>query len=587
MYKIIFKPSDLEIESDGNKSLLQLAHELNLKINSACGGMGQCGKCLIKTDKKGEVLACQTFPSEDMIIELSDFNEANSKGKFAFVNFIPKPEEISAVSSKIYLEIAKPTLEDNSDDLSRLQRFLLKNGISNAHINLNVLRKLAKTLRDADWKITVAFSHYPRDEIIEIESGKVDQNYGLAIDIGTTTVAAALIDLKNGKVVDFENDYNGQISLGEDVLSRINYAKNGGLDELNKRIIETINELINRILERKHCNREDITSAVISGNTTMEHLFLKLNPEYIRIEPYIPVANHAPSIRAADLGINISSCAKVYCVPGASSYVGGDVISDIIASDMHKKEHLCLLIDLGTNGEIVLGNRDWMLSCSCSAGPAFEGIGIEKGMAAKQGAIEDISISGSNTNFKLVSGTEPLGICGSGLIDLMAELHREKVLDRAGDFPMQDSRINGDESGKKFHITENIWITESEIKNLIRTKAAVFAGCKTLLESVDKSFQDVNEIIVAGGLGNYLNIDNAIKIGLLPDVARDKFKFIGNGSLAGAHAMIISKTKRDEAIEVSKKMSYLELSTENKFMDEFTSALFIPHTNIDLFPSAK
>jgi len=585
-HKVIFKPSNKEIYTEDNETLLELARLLDLKIDSACGGMGSCGKCVVNIRGKGKVLACQYHPDSDLVVELP-IRESLGKGKFAFSKFLQDIKQIEPFTKKIYLELEPPTLQDNEDDLSRLKRFLKEKQGIDAHISFKVLRKLPAVLRKSNWKVTVTVASGAKNEIIEVEPGKVEQNFGLAIDIGTTTVAVALVDLLTGKVIDSETDYNKQIPLGEDVLSRINYAQNGGLEELNKKVIETINPLILTILQRTGFDKREVSSAVVAGNTVMTHLFLKLDPEYIRIEPYIPIANHLPSISASDVGLQMDDYAKIHCVPGVSSYVGGDVVADIIASGMNKKQKLCLLIDLGTNGEIVLGNKDWMLSCSCSAGPAFEGIGIEKGMRAVDGAIESLTISDTKIKYKLIGGETAKGICGSGMIDLLAELLKEKIIDRAGEFNSENELVKVEAGTKKFVITKDVWVNDSDVKNIIRTKAAIFAGCRTLLASVDKTFEDVDEIFIAGGLGNYLDVEKAVQIGLLPDVSRKKFKFIGNGALAGAHAILLSKEKRDESINISKKMAYLELSTENKFMDEFTSALFIPHTNLDLFPSVR
>jgi uncharacterized 2Fe-2S/4Fe-4S cluster protein (DUF4445 family) len=584
-YKVIFRPANKEIETDGTKTILELARSLDLEIKSLCGGMGQCRQCKVNIEGMGEVLACQTRPDKDLKVNIS-VQEKQSAGKFASFNYLQKISQIVPFTYKIYLELNPPSLDDNQDDLSRLKKHLLQKNID-VHILLKVLRKLSDVLRKSDWKATVTVATGRRDEIIEIEPGKIESNFGLAIDVGTTTVAVALINLLSAEVIDVENGYNKQVSFGEDVLSRIAYAQNGGLHELNSKIIETLNELIKKLLARNNINIKELTSAVVSGNTVMLHLLLQVNPSYIRVEPYIPTANHFPALQASELGLAMDEYAKIYCVPGVSSYVGGDVVSDIIASDMHKKENLCLLIDLGTNGEIVLGNKDWMLSCSCSAGPAFEGVGIEKGMVAADGAIESVNIESQNLNFKTIGNGAPKGICGSGMIDLLAVLFRERIIDRAGELNPQESRVTAEAGEKKFFITDQIWIKENEIRNLIRSKAAVFSGCKTLLDSVEKNFSDVGEILVAGGLGNYLNIENAVAIGMLPDIDRSKFKFIGNSSLSGAHSILLSKEKRDESISVGKKVSYLELSANSKFMDEFTSALFIPHTNLDLFPSLK
>jgi uncharacterized 2Fe-2S/4Fe-4S cluster protein (DUF4445 family) len=338
----------------------------------------------------------------------------------------------------------------------------------------------------------------------------------------------------------------------------------------------------------------DVTALSVAGNTTMIHLFLGLDPKHIRYEPYIPVTNLPPMVRGKDLGIGIAAEAPIYILPGRAGFVGGDITADVVSSGMHGRSELALLIDVGTNGEVVVGNNEFLVACSTSAGPAFEGGEVANGMRATHGAIEKVRIGKDlEPSLETIGGVDPLGICGSGLIDLVAQMFLRGLVDKKGRIAQLDSeRVQQGEEGSRYVVREStnkggkeISVSDSDLANIIRTKAAVYAGCSVLLKAVDKSFDDLQKVFVAGGFGNYIDIENAVTIGLLPDLPRERFEFIGNAALAGAVQTLLSKEKRQEAHQVYEDMTYLELSTTQTFFDEFSSASFLPHTEAERFPS--
>ena len=403
----------------------------------------------------------------------------------------------------------------------------------------------------------------------------LSEGYGLAVDIGTTTVAAEIIDLSNGEVVFRSADMNRQRSRGEDVLARIEYAGEGGTEELRGLVLDTINEIIGR------CDipPEKIRSAYIAGNTAMTHLFLGIDPSPIRYPPFEPVVKDAV-ITGKESRLNIDPCAKVVCMPSVSSYVGGDITSDIVDSGMDRNEGLALLIDVGTNGEVAIGNADMLLCCSSSAGPAFEGSQMTSGMLASEGAIDSVRIIDGKVHYTVIGGTEPKGICGSGIIDLVSQLFLAGMLDRRGNFTDRANAKDG-----VFTITGDVVITQSEISNIIMTKAAIYSAAGTMVRSLGVGFDDLERIYIAGGFGNFIDMESAISIGLFPDVDRSKYEYLGNASLAGAKCALISKGFRDRIDEVFPKMTYVDLGSDPVFYDEYMSAQFLPHTDDSKFPS--
>ena len=402
----------------------------------------------------------------------------------------------------------------------------------------------------------------------------ISGNYGLAVDIGTTTVALDIMDMATGKEVFSAADVNGQKRLGDDVLARIQYAADGGTDELRALIIKTINDLISDFGDRG-----SIDSAYIAGNTTMEHLFVGVDPTPIRTEPYEPVVISS-ELSGRDSGLNISPEAKVLTMPCISAYVGGDITSDIVYAGMDRSEGMSLLIDVGTNGEVALGNADMLMVCSSSAGPAFEGGNLRSGMLAKPGAIDSVRIKDGKAEYTVIGGVEPKGICGSGIIDLLAQLYLNGLVDRRGNFTEKAELKDG-----RYILYGDIGISVSEIRDVMMTKAAIFSASRSLVRNLGIEFTDLDRIYIAGGFGNFIDMDSAIAIGMFPDIPRDRFVYLGNASLAGAKAALLSSSFRERIDGAFGKMTYLDLSSDPVFFDEYMSAQFIPHTDSALFPS--
>ncbi len=454
-----------------------------------------------------------------------------------------------------------------------------------------------KTFPRSDLKITIPEeSRLGAHQILEhahgIERDELIGDAGLALDIGTTTVVAYLVDLNNKKIVDSASGYNKQMIHGEDVLSRINYCENHGTEKLNKLLVESINALITKLLaDREGVKVKEVSAA---GNTTMSFILLNKNPVEIKKYTELPEFKTPYEVNAASVGIN--ALGSLYVLPGIASYVGGDIVADILYSGMHESEGVSLLIDVGTNGEIAIGNKDWLVACSTSAGPAFEGGEVGSGMRATTGAIEEIKI---NEDLRVEYGTihndRPRGICGSGLIDLLAELYLWGILDHKGKFlPSKTGRVRDSKQGREFVIVEkeesasgkDIVLSEKDIEKILFSKAAIYSGASAL-SKVGVDFSNLDRVIVAGGFGYYINIDNAITLGLLPDLPRDKFKFIGNGSAEGAFQTLVSSEKRKTAADIAKKTTYFDLSSSRDFSEEYMVSLYIPHMDERLFPSVE
>jgi uncharacterized 2Fe-2S/4Fe-4S cluster protein (DUF4445 family) len=423
---------------------------------------------------------------------------------------------------------------------------------------------------------------------------------GLACDIGTSTVAIHLVDLATGEILASASSLNQQVKCGEDIISRIHYArKPGRLIELHLLVVGTINHLIAEVTEAAAVPETDIYYASLAGNTTMLHLFLNLDPRYIREEPYVPVVNQVPEVLAEDVGLDINLEGRVFFAPAVGSYVGGDITAGLLCTPMlRKKEGVSMFIDAGTNGELVVGNRDWLVTCACSAGPAFEGSGIKCGMPATEGAIEKLTIrEDGSCDYVTIGEGPPKGLCGSGLVDLLAELFVHGYIDRQGKFDPEKSRemIMGVEGGRGFQVEQasacfwgkDLVITETDIANLIRTKGAVFSACAMLLKNVGLSWEGIEAFHVAGGFGRNLNIENSVRIGLLPDLDRGRFHYLGNSALQGAYLVLLSDRNKRLVEDLSRNMTYIELNTEPGYMNEYTGSLFLPHTDMRLFPSVE
>jgi len=638
-YTITFyHPQENKIEVNKGRDLLSAAIEAGLHIHSSCGGDGVCGRCkvyikkgAIKTEpsgrisleerKKGCVLACQTTVHSDVEVNVpadsrldlesvsdEDLKLLRLRGMYSQAVDVARSTKViaedlfalSPLATKLYLELPPPSLTDTISDLERLYREIKKNrDIPIMQTGLTNIKRLGRLLRESDWKVTILLGKRNGTvEIVSVEPGDTsEKNFGIAFDIGTTTVSGQLVNLNTKEVLGTKATHNKQASFGGDVITRIIYAsEEGGLEKLHHAVIDNINSIIKELTKEKKVNLSDINAVNCAGNTTMIHLLLRVDPKFIRREPYVSSANFVPVIRAAESGIKVNPRSLLSCVPGVSTYVGGDITAGILACGLNRAKKLTMLIDVGTNGEIVLGNRDWMVSCAASAGPAFEGSGVKCGMRATAGAIQRVKIDKPyKVKVSTIGDARPKGICGSGYIDALAELLNVGILERNGKFSstVSSKRIVETDEGKGFvlvfakdaDVDYDIVITEADIENLKRSKGAIYAACAILLKKLDLSFKDIKQFYIAGGFGTYLDIDKAISIGLLPDLKRDRFAYIGNSSLVGAREILLSAEAKKESEEIAKKMTYIELSVESSYMDEYVSALFFPHTDLKRFPT--
>jgi uncharacterized 2Fe-2S/4Fe-4S cluster protein (DUF4445 family) len=636
MPRVRFEPNGREVEVAAGESLLRAAILAGVHVNASCGGSGSCGKCRVVVEKgavasaptgkltagevaAGSVLACTSEVTGDVGVripvesQLGDTRAVLAREHRTVTHgsaLSPKDLgdlfgdfELDPPTQRLFVELPPPTLEDNIGDLERLRRELARvHGVGEFSVDHADLAQLARRLRQADWKVTATLTRGGDGEgprLIGLDPGDRSlKHYGLAVDIGTTTVWVELIDLATRAQLGRESEYNSQISLGDDIISRIvSSTKKDGLARLQGLVAGTINTLVDRLVDKTRVERDDIVCLVAAGNTTMVHLFYGIDPRHIREEPYIPTMNFVPTVAAAELGLRIAPGARVFCVPGRASYVGGDITAGLLAAGVYRSDKLTLYIDIGTNGEMALGNREWLLSCACSAGPAFEGGSVKHGMRAVMGAIETVRINPDTLEPMIVTigQKRPKGICGSGLIDAVAELFLTGIINERGKFNLDLGHprlrsvggiaeyllVPAEQSGTGADIA----ITEADLDNLIRTKGAIYAGIATLLGQMEMPAEAIEQVYIAGGFGRYLELDQAITIGLLPEFAEEKVKYIGNGSLLGAHLVLLSRAAHETAGEIARGMTYLELSTNPGFMDNYVSALFLPHTDQHLFPS--
>ncbi|MFC1713475.1 ASKHA domain-containing protein [Candidatus Poribacteria bacterium] len=623
-YTVTFCPENIQTVAEEGDNLLDLAKQADIQLTSSCGGNGMCGKCKViirkgdvhteqtsfidqRERELGYVLACLTVVQSDLEVEippgsrLEDEQILAGEVELEIEKWEGEAAQSSAMTTKLHLPLPEPSLEDSVDDLGRIFREIKKTRqIDTMQSGLVNLKYLGGFLRQSNWDVTALLGlRGGTIEMILLEPGDTSgKNYGIAVDIGTTTVAAHLINLATRKTIGATARANSQGSFGDDVISRIVYSsRDNGLETLHRTIVGDINNLIVYLTRRYQVDLNDVTCVMCAGNTTMTHFALGVDPTYIRREPYVSTANFFPVVRAAEAGIRINRRGLLSCMPGVASYVGGDITAGALASGISESEDICLFIDIGTNGEMVLGNEEWLVCCSCSCGPAFEGGGARHGMRAARGAIQRVTIDESyDVSFSTIGNGRATGICGSGFIDVLSEMLRAGVIDRACDIQtdLDTPRVREGDEGWEFVLAwkeeaaarrGDITISQADIDNLIRSKAAVYAAAKVLLEKMDITWDKVERLYVAGGFGNYLNIEKSIFIGLLPDLPLSKFRFIGNSSITGAKLAMLSSAALKEAEEIANKMTYIELSGDNTFFEQFTAATFLPHTDIELFPS--
>lgn len=659
---IQFLPDNIAIKAKKGETILACAVHAGVYLNSSCGGDGVCGRCKIIVKKgnfktqptgritpeekrQGYVLACLTTVQDNLEVfippesrlDLEKISEEEVrflrlKGIYSETQDVESGKAIidekvfihSPLATKIFLKIPPPTLDDKISDLERFYREIRrKRDIPIMQTGLANIKRLGTMLREGNWQITATLGkRNETTEIVLIEPGDTSKkNFGIAFDIGTTTVTGQLVDLNTKKILGTKSTYNRQAVFGSDVISRIIYAsEEDGLDRLHHAVIDNMNEIIKELIAENKVSLNDVMGVMVAGNTTMIHLLLRVDPTFIRREPYVPTANFVPVIRAQEAGIKVNPRGLLACIPGVSTYVGGDITAGVIACGISEVEDLTLLIDIGTNGEIALGNKEWLACCSASAGPAFEGSGVSCGMRAGKGAIQRVTIKRREDDFDVnpvrhcsaneganevsygvkiatIGNEAPKGICGSGYIDTLAEMLKFGIINKNGKInrTIKSKRIREGLDGLEFilarkdetAIDKDIVITEADIENLKRSKGAIYAATSILIKKIGIKFEDIKKIYIAGGFGTYLDVEKAVTIGLLPDLPREKFTFVGNSSLIGAREILLSYETMKKAEEIARKMTCLELSVEPAYMDEYIASLFFPHTDMAKFPTVK
>ena len=640
MFKITFAFEDgsvVETYANAGDNLLEIARDSNVAIDAPCSGNASCGKCRVQL-KEGELdskktlhisdeeydlgwrLACVSKIIGDVTVLVPDIASAyksrmkvadlSSKEEIAIFERAKEDVELTGIELRNSLDVIEvsmdePSLEDTMPDNERLTRALKKYmNLKQVRIPYMVLKKLPDVLRENHFKVKCVVRTTPSDLFVYDIYG-MDEKVtigGLAIDIGTTTVSGVLINMETGEILAKASSGNGQIRFGADVINRIiEQQKPGGKKKLQDAIIkETINPMIAQMCKSSGLRASQIYRMCVASNTTMNHLFAGVNADPVRMEPYIPAFYKTNSLFASDLGIAVNKDAHIIIAPNIGSYVGGDITAGTLVSMIWNRPEFSLFIDLGTNGELVFGNSDFMMSCACSAGPAFEGGDISCGMRATDGAIEACTIDKETMepSYSVVGepGTKPVGLCGSGIIDVISELFMCGIINPKGKFVREGKRVRHDKYGMGSYViafeeeagsVKDVEITEVDIDNFIRAKGAIFSAIRTMLNSLEFDVSMIEEVYVAGGIGSGINMKNAVNIGMFPDIPLEKFHYIGNSSLSGAYTMLLSKEAERKTYQVASNMTYLELSTVPTYMDEFVAACFIPHTDTSMFPSVS
>ena len=623
-YRVTFAPFRKAVVVPAGTTLLEAAGQARITIDSVCGGDGICGRCKVivkdgrvggaptalltrEEIRQGVVLACQTTVESDLVVEIPEETRAKDKlvvdrdaDRFRAVRpGIEKREFVSSpIVTKAALKLRPPTLENNLSDYQRLQDWIRPaTGIESMQAGLKVIRRMPSILRDHDFTVTVVVGRRRGvAEIMDIEGGDTSARSILAVaDVGTSTIVLHLVDAVNMATVGAQACFNSQAIYGREVTTRMIAAERRGAQPLQHLLVEDINGLISTLAAEKGVPLKDVTAVVCAGNTPMIHFLLGLPTENIRRSPFTAVTVEPPPFRAAEVGIKINPRGLLFAVPGISSWVGGDLTAGILATGLHEMDGIGMLIDIGTNGEIILGNKEWLIACSASAGPALEGAGVECGMMAQQGAIEKVYLDDGEIRYEVIGGGVPEGICGSGIIDLIAMLLTQGVIDRSGRFVEGgDHRVRFEDGRWKFVLVEKrqtpkgreVSIFQEDIDNVITAKAAIFAAAKILLDRLDLKPSDIDRLFVAGGFGSYVNLENAIAVGLLPDLALSKTLYVGNTSIWGAKLAALSGEARQTLREIVGRTTYYDLLGTDDYVEQFQQARFLPHTHIELFPSA-
>lgn len=619
-FEITFQPEGKRVSVPHNTTLLEAAQLAGVDLTTICAGKGTCGKCKIqvnddsfdqlatKSEEKyltkeeinaGFRLACQTRVNKKLVIRIP---EKSRTGKQRLqIEGIKTHVPLSPLVKKYYVQLSKPTIEDSCPDLERLIQGLEKDeNLSGIDIKFNLLKDLGSLLRDAKWKITVTI--WNDSQIIAIEPGDTTKRlFGFAIDIGTTKLAGYLLDMNTGEVLSVESAINPQVPFGEDILSRINFIclpqDEADPRELQKVLIQTTNEIIADLCEKSDVRYEEIYEMSVVGNTAMHHIFLNINPRYLSLAPYTPVVRKGINIEPDEIGVKINPTGNIYLLPVIAGYNGADNTAVILATELYKRTELCLVLDIGTNTEVVLGNKDQMLVCSCASGPAFEGASIKHGMRAASGAIERIKIEPETLTCKYdtIDKVPPRGICGSAIVDVMAEMLKTGIMDHTGRMnkSITSQNLRQGPDGFEFILVraeetstgDDVVITQKDIRQITLAKAAMHTGTMLLMEELGVSETDIEKVFIAGAFGNYIDVSNARFIGMYPEIALSKVEIVGNAAGTGARMALLSKEIRELAEKIVRdQIRYVELAAKESFQNTYLNSTYIPYADYSKYP---
>jgi uncharacterized 2Fe-2S/4Fe-4S cluster protein (DUF4445 family) len=621
-YSVTFLPQNKTVRVQADTSLLEAALKAGITLNNLCGGDGICGRCkmIVKRGevtgrvsakltreeiRAGYVLACQTPVDDNLEVEIPA--ETMAKERLRAAADAERFRDLSEgweyqegltpapLVSKVYLQVGEPSLANNLADHQRVDDAIRRKlKYRSMQMGLKIIKSLPDILRQADYKIT-AIVGLRREiaEVMDIEAGNTaDRNYIAVVDMGTTTVVAHLVDANTTKTIGARACFNSQGIYGREVTRRMITAEQKGVEQLQKLLVQDINGLITGLAEEHNIRLKDITAVVCAGNTPMGHFLLGLCTRNIRRNPYVPATVSPPPLRAAEVGLNINPRGLLYSLPAISGWVGSDITAGILSTRLQEREELCLLLDIGTNGEIVVGSREWLVTASASAGPALEGASVDCGMRAEAGAIERVFAERGQIGFRTIDDKPPKGICGSGIIDAVAVLLGQGLINRSGRFIDQEHpRVSTVEGLKRYYLVpaedsrdgRGVYIGEADIENVITAKAAIFAAMKILLKRLDLNFGDVRRFFIAGAFGKYISVENAIAIGLMPALPLERFEFVGNTSIKGAKIVAFYKEALGKIERIREATTYYDLMGADDYIEEFRKAMFMPHTDIELF----
>ncbi len=602
-YQIQFQPTGKRVSVQAGTTLLEAAHSAGIELASVCGGEGSCGQCQIivlegkvseltsderfmynKLDQsRGCRLACCSEPLSDLKIEIPRGSLITAPRLQISSNLREVP--VDPLVQSYSLEIKPPDLKDLRADFQRLVDELQQMyELNNLHASTAVLQQLSPTLREEAWRVTV----FVRGQEIVGVGSYGQKPLGYAVDLGTTKIAATLVDLETGNNLAMKGAPNPQIGYGEDVISRLNYVYRNpeGGQNLAEKVQQTLDDILGELLAETGLERIQVVEACVVGNTAMTHLMLQLPISQLVVAPYVPATSHALDVRAADLGLKTAPGAYVFIPPTIGGFVGADHLAMVLATELDKSEKISLGIDIGTNTEISLSipGQPYLTSASCASGPAFEGAHISAGMRAAAGAIEKVKITSSDVEIKTVDNSPAIGLCGSGIIDAIAELYLNGVINERGRFQKENARVQIGDKGPEFVLVTAdesgtgvaITIGQEDVNEIQLAKGAIHAGISVLLEITGTPLADVEEVVIAGAFGSFIRVESALAMGLFPDMPQAQYRQVGNAAVLGAKWLLVSREARQRAGEIVSDIRYTELTTYPKFTRQFALGMLFP-----------